>query len=411
MKAGSLVTTDEIGLEIEDAPIDAAGAEVASFGTTVRPTEPDCESPASSDSGLEVKDQCIPAISENPRILQHTLCPNCQSSEDWGGGSWCPACGYHAALGLRVEAAIAEEPEPDTGPANLWEAIPHWVWAMLLGIVGIVALSIAVRLSLVGNDVFRARWALAQAALAEFAAILVHVLAYLYAAEKSDRVSPFDVVLKPIAIWKPTFASLPRYAWRVWTFAWAETAFLCALLIIGGLSYSALFDDWGVKKRASMNTTQAIAEQARRNSSGEDSLTDAVKEAASASAADLAANPDPTDHSTPEADALPTVECLIVGYRKDSRENPTTLLLATAVGRKMQYVGMISTFGIPREEVEELRQRLPKLEQNRPFVKCRYPAVWLKPVLLCEVEFEEWTNANRLRRPKFKQMLGDVQLR
>jgi hypothetical protein len=385
MSTTNITTTDESA-----ATADAATVDAVNIGTTAKLAMPTVDHETDVDSGAGQ--------------AQGTLCRKCGASENWNGVSWCPACGYHPVLKRTVEF----DQEPATvQPMNLWEVIPSWLWALLFGIVAVVALSFTVRLSVVGNAVLRARWAFAQAAIAEFAALVVFVLAYLYASQTSDRFSPFDLVLKPVEIWKPTFAALPRNAWRVWVFIWAQTALLCAVFVIGGMNYSSLFGDWGVRKRAGTNLTQIIADQARENATEEESLTDALNNSADSSG--TAASPDDDDQSEAVAE-LPTAECLIIGYRKSGGDGIRSLLLATAIGNRMQYVGMISMIGIPEETRLELLERLPTLVQERPFVRCRLRAVWLKPVVMCQVEFKDWTRGKHLIRPKFKQILGNVTL-
>ncbi|MBT6154268.1 MAG: hypothetical protein HOK71_13040 [Planctomycetaceae bacterium] len=299
-----------------------------------------------------------------------------------------------------------ERPQPvvETGPENLWEAIPTWAWVLIFGVVGIVAGSVAVRLSFSGSPRLLAGWGVAQIAIAEFTSLVAHVLALIHASSKSDRYSPFDLLMKPLALWRPTFSTLPKSAWRVWMFAWGQTAMICAVLIIGGLNFSALFDDWGVKKNSSANLVQAIADQARENGEDEESLEDALNKTATAGD-DIA----PKEELLPVED--PIVECLIFGYRKNLEEKPTALLLATIVKGRMKYVGMISVVGIPDEAMQTLTERMPNLTQKNPFIKCRFKAVWLRPQLMCEVEYKEWTRSNQLLKPKFRELLAEIDVR
>ena len=328
MSTSNITTTDEFA-----ATAGAAQADSVSIGTTATLESPTADNEACVDS--------------ETGQARGTLCQNCGANANWDGQSWCPACGYHPALKRTVEIDRAPETTEEQ-PVNLWEVIPSWAWALVLGSVAVVALSFTVRLSVIGNHVLRARWAFTQAAFAEFAALIVTLLVYLYAAQKSDRISPFDLVLKPVAIWKPTFNALPKNALRVWVFVWAQTALLCAIFVIGGMKYSSLFDDWGVRKRAGSNLTQIIADQARENATEEESLTDALNN--SAGSADGVTSADDSEDDQPEAvSESPTADCLIIDYRKSAGDGIRSLLLATAIGNRVQYVGMISMIGIPEE--------------------------------------------------------------
>jgi hypothetical protein len=332
-----------------------------------------------------------------------TLCVNCDERKDWEGGFFCPACGYHPTLKRCMEIETPQ-PKVETGPENLWEAIPGWAWVLLGGVVAIVGASVAVQFLLGDSARLRAGWAFVQIGLAEFVTLAAHVLALIHASSKSDRYSPFDLLMKPLGLWKPTFAELPKNAWRVWMFVWGQTATICAVLIIGGMNYSALFDDWGVAKQSNANLIQAIADQARENGDDADSLEEALNNTATAA-----------EEITPEEEpvpvANPTAECLIFGYRQNLEGEPTSLLLATTVKGRMQYVGMISVVGIPEEAMQTLAARMPNLTQTNPFVKCRYKAVWQRPQLMCEVEYEDWTRGKQLKKPQFLQLLAEIDVR
>jgi len=249
----------------------------------------------------------------------------------------------------------------------------------------------------------RAWWAVLQATFCGVAVFIAQLTAFLYASSRNARFSPFDIFMKPIEIWKPTLRALPKNAWRVCLFVWSEIAVLCALLIIGRISYSALFDDWGVKERATPNLTQAIIDQARQNSSsGDESLGDAMNQFAGE-----AKSKDKSKNKTPLKPKLLTADCLIFGYTTSNKDEIDTLLLATTVKNDLKFVGMIAAAGIPESARSELAVRLPTLRQKRPFVKCRYSDKWLRPVLMCQVEFKRWGPNNRIHRPKFTTMLRD----
>lgn len=361
---------------------------------------------------LEMDDETALAVDEletaaKPvEVSNGTHCVNCSESHDWAGGVVCPACGYHPMLKRCIEVEQTPQFQMEAGPENLWEAIPGWAWVLLGGVVAIVVGSFVVRYQLQGNARLRAAWAFSQAALAEFATLVVHVLALIHASTKSDRYSPFDLFMKPISLWKPTFNSLPRHAWRVWVFAWGQTAMICAAAIIGGMNYSALFDDWGVEERAKPNLIGTIAEKAKENGDEAGSLEEALDNAADAPVEEE------TDEEEKPAEPLPiekTAECLIFGYRTNESGEVTTLLLASAVNGKMQFSGLISTVGMPEDELRKLSARMMRLGRRGPFVKCRYRASWLLPRLMVEVDHEGWGKDGKLVKPKFKQMLADIE--
>lgn len=88
---------------------------------------------------------------------------------------------------------------------------------------------------------------------------------------------------------------------------------------------------------------------------------------------------------------------LLVGYYKDD---------------KLVYAGKVGT-GFDVSTLGELHARMKKLEQRAcPFTPAPSGAPvrdahWIKPTLVAEVEFTEWTNDGRLRHPAFISMRED----
>jgi bifunctional non-homologous end joining protein LigD len=111
-------------------------------------------------------------------------------------------------------------------------------------------------------------------------------------------------------------------------------------------------------------------------------------------------------------------EFVIGGYTdpEGSRVGLGSLLLGVhdAEGG-LDFAGKVGT-GFSSKLLEELRRRLTKLEQPRsPFKQARIPGVtrahWVKPQLVGEVEFTEWTSDGRLRHPSFQGLREDKSAR
>jgi bifunctional non-homologous end joining protein LigD len=58
------------------------------------------------------------------------------------------------------------------------------------------------------------------------------------------------------------------------------------------------------------------------------------------------------------------------------------------------------------ERLEALRRDTPPLP-DVPREHAR-SAVWVEPVLVCDVDFTEWTREGRLRHPSYKGLRDDV---
>jgi bifunctional non-homologous end joining protein LigD len=106
-------------------------------------------------------------------------------------------------------------------------------------------------------------------------------------------------------------------------------------------------------------------------------------------------------------------ELVIGGYSRSSvRGRPfSSLLLGTFEDGELIYAGKVGT-GFSSADLDALAKRFKPLEQKQsPFVEVpaieRKDAVWLKPKLVCEVEYTEWTRDGRLRHPSFQGLRED----
>ncbi len=92
------------------------------------------------------------------------------------------------------------------------------------------------------------------------------------------------------------------------------------------------------------------------------------------------------------------IGALLVGYYDERRE--------------LVYSGKVGT-GFTRSLALELRARLNKLQQmdcpfiNRPPEWVRWGTHWVRPELVGEVQFTEWTNDGTLRHPSFQGLRAD----
>lgn len=105
-------------------------------------------------------------------------------------------------------------------------------------------------------------------------------------------------------------------------------------------------------------------------------------------------------------------ETVIGGFTdpKGSRRHLGSLLLGVYQGGDFVYVGH-SGGGIPTDQLKFIREKLNKLEQNdSPFVntpKVGSDTHWVKPQLVCEASFLEWTSEGLMRHPSFEGLRED----
>jgi bifunctional non-homologous end joining protein LigD len=105
-------------------------------------------------------------------------------------------------------------------------------------------------------------------------------------------------------------------------------------------------------------------------------------------------------------------EVVIAGFTAPRRTRPFfgALTLALREGNGWRYIGHVGT-GFSHEALEELHGRLMKLKTAKsPFgKKAKDEAVttWVKPQLVAEVKFTEWTSSGEMRHPVYLGLRGD----
>jgi bifunctional non-homologous end joining protein LigD len=107
-------------------------------------------------------------------------------------------------------------------------------------------------------------------------------------------------------------------------------------------------------------------------------------------------------------------EFVIVGFTdpEKSRVGFGALLLAVNQGKDLVFAGKVGT-GFNDKTLRELRKRLEKLEIDKPAFKNAPRGAearrshWVRPELVGEVAFTEWTRDNILRHPTFQGLRED----
>ncbi|MEO5959601.1 MAG: DNA ligase, partial [Opitutaceae bacterium] len=111
-----------------------------------------------------------------------------------------------------------------------------------------------------------------------------------------------------------------------------------------------------------------------------------------------------------------TTECVIVGYTRgkgDRAANFGALHLAQAEEGELNYVGKVGS-GFDDRSLRQVAEELKKLEviprpvREKPVDDAR--SIWLKPTLLCEVQFASRTKDGALREPVFLRLRPDLAL-
>jgi bifunctional non-homologous end joining protein LigD len=107
-------------------------------------------------------------------------------------------------------------------------------------------------------------------------------------------------------------------------------------------------------------------------------------------------------------------EVVIAGFTAPKRTRPFfgALVLAVRENNAWRYIGHVGT-GFSHKTLEELHGKLAKLRAAKsPFlakVKDEGVTTWVKPSLVAEVKFAEWTSKGELRQPVYLGLRSDKQ--
>lgn len=105
-------------------------------------------------------------------------------------------------------------------------------------------------------------------------------------------------------------------------------------------------------------------------------------------------------------------EAIIVGYTapRGTRRYIGSLILGAYDKGKLIYIGLVGGGFNTKLLADTYAQLQPLVQKKSPFAtppKLKMAPTWVKPKLVCEVAFAEWTQDGRLRQPIFKGMRID----
>jgi len=103
---------------------------------------------------------------------------------------------------------------------------------------------------------------------------------------------------------------------------------------------------------------------------------------------------------------------VIAGFTAPRKTRPFfgALVLALREGNAWRYIGHVGT-GFSHQTLEELHGKLIKLKAAKsPFpkkVKDEAVTTWVKPELVAEIKFTEWTSSGEMRHPVYLGLRAD----
>ncbi len=105
-------------------------------------------------------------------------------------------------------------------------------------------------------------------------------------------------------------------------------------------------------------------------------------------------------------------EAVIAGFTepRGSRKKFGALVLGVYEGKHLQYIGHTGT-GFDDDSLARLYKTMqPLVTKTSPFekkIKTNAPVTWLKPTLVAEIKFSEWTRDHTMRQPVFLALRED----
>lgn len=109
-------------------------------------------------------------------------------------------------------------------------------------------------------------------------------------------------------------------------------------------------------------------------------------------------------------------ELVIGGYTdpQGSRSGFGALLLGHYEGKRLHYAGAVGT-GFNEQQLHDLHQQLTRRERDTPAFDIGDPpnahVHWVRPDLVAEIGFTEWTSDGKLRHPRFLGLRHDKKAR
>jgi hypothetical protein len=350
-----------------------------------------------------VEPEAVPAV-------DISICPRCGGKlvnpQELG---WCPKCSYcrslekdQATAKLSIETAPARTVASRFGECgDLIARIPPWGWIAAGGVCTIVALAfIANRFLAVEESLARALISLIAIVGSIVTILCVNLWSLFMLAAADEKLGPKDVFI-PFGLWVRICEKLPIMRRQFLTILWCLTAFVCAIIIVGGLEYWwELYKPKKVAKTELLSAVNALAEGAKAEGK---SLTEAVEDFAKKQ--DLKAK---AEDKLAKAAPRQTTQCVVVGYTLDTANQIDGLVVAALLNDRIRYAGIIHKGIDPKESKALLTALTPLVQPNSYIAGLSIKAIWVKPAVFCEITHEEYDENRHFVAPQFKAMLSDT---
>lgn len=344
-----------------------------------------------------VSDEHSPGVIEaEPANAATPSCAKCGAFDDWGAASWCPVCGFYPKFDKAPEkiddSLQVKTEEQSVNFVRMLKTLPKWANVLIGGSLSIIVASIAIRISYAYSGRNPGTWAVCQLMIGILMALVAHCRAAFIGLNKDQKLAPMDIVMAPFATWDRTIKELPFSRVTIWLGGWGITVVLSAVIIVGGIRYSAIFDDWGFQSPESND----IITVTRGHGGG------AKKKMKSLLDKELVILP-----PAPEG---PFVKCIAYGYFRgnNTKQFCHSVLFAGSLNGEFVHIATIDYSDMPKDKRGRLAVMLKERNEDEPFFSSSYNSTFVEPSIVCKVNYAAMESNGRLRSPQFESVAMDL---
>jgi len=399
-----------------------------------------------------------PADEGAPAPVAEAGCPSCGFAGSWGMGSWCPQCGYFPRIGRQGDAVPDSDEAVDELPPPVWELVSGWIWALIGGMVAIVAISLLLSV-LVRDPLQRGSAAIMQVFIGTLLGVFSQIRAYMLSARTSENFKFYSIVTSPLAIWRGAIKLLPDSKTVFFLAAWGWTASLSGGLLVGvhwpiylkafqeqmrerreadaAAAKGATPEDKAAEKTkepGEMTFGEFVGEIGKTltppeekpkmkfrggKDDGKEDMDEAMNKLLDDVPADMKAEGgeggagDANEKAGAEGESTEAKpeetagqRCLIIGYTANASGEVRSLLLAAPLrDGRLRFAAKLPLDSLTNRDLVELRKVLQKIRTRQQACACPFGGVWVNPVLQCRVLNDGWTGEGRLRNPRIEELI------
>ena len=360
-----------------------------------------------------------PSPSRQTASDDELFCPRCRNPLiDARGLGLCQACGYCRTIVEECMPRTAFAPRwlARLGLLQCWELLdrmPAWVWGVLAAVVAVLPVCHVADRRLPLDSPQRAYWSTIQLGLGLLAILAAQVWTLVYLRKHRYHLGLIDLVF-PSHLWYLAFRRVPDTNGAIGLAGGGVAAMLAAVLWVGGLSYWIQTNEFEQEDEVFAGTSHK--EKFQRTPLGKfvDGLRERVrkrpeekKRVGSGPPPDPPPPVTPTAPTDPPPDNRPAVRCIITGYVLNAAGELDSLLLGTLRNGKLTGAGFVRPDLTP-EARAELLKRLSAQRRANPAVDGQSAqAIWVNPVIECEVRHSGTDDQGRLVEPALKEVTAE----